>query len=133
LTGVKKAVVQAAGTALPEFEVAGDDAVAAPKGGKRHLAIAEFALHFLPFLFEKGTGGDDGALRGDPGAELVAARAGDEIGEGSALETFSAAPQMMTWRSKASQGKRRETLGFSAIWRALRLSRLVKKTKPRSS
>ena len=51
----------------------------------------------------------------------------------SATEIFAAAPVTMTCRSSGSHGKSKETCGFSAIWRALRLSRLVKKTKPRAS
>jgi len=51
----------------------------------------------------------------------------------SASGIFVAHPVMTTWRSRRSHGNRMETFGFSPICRDLRLSRLVKKTKPRRS
>jgi len=51
----------------------------------------------------------------------------------SAVERRSTLPRTTTCRSSPSQGKSRAARGFSRSWRAFSLSRLVKKTKPRSS
>ena len=51
----------------------------------------------------------------------------------SVAGSFVAVPVTTTCRSSGNHGKSRETCEFSAMWRALRLSRLVKKTKPRAS
>ena len=42
--------MDAAGAALPELDGFRDDAVAAPEGRERDLAILEFGFHFLEFL-----------------------------------------------------------------------------------
>src|SRR5581483_3010274 len=79
---VEKTVVQAVGTALPELDFLRNNAVAAPPGGERDLAVGEFAFHFLELGFQERAGSDDGALGRNPGAKLAAAGACQEVGEG---------------------------------------------------
>jgi len=74
--------VEAVFAALPVFEARGDDAVAAPEGGEGDFTVAEFFHGLSELGLEEFAGGDDLALRGDPCADLAAARAAQEIGGG---------------------------------------------------
>ena len=73
--------MQAAFTALPEFEVARHHAESAPEGRQGDFAFAELSFHLIPFHFEDGACGDDAALRGHPGGELGAEGALHEVGQ----------------------------------------------------
>ena len=74
--------MDATGSALPEFDGLGDDAIAAPEGRERDFAVLEFGFYFVEFLEEDFFRRDDFGLVGDPCADLGFAWAGDEVFEG---------------------------------------------------
>src|SRR5258706_6783227 len=59
---IAKPIVEAAGAPLPEFELVGDDAIAAPPVGTRHRAVAVAALDALERVLEHLTAVDGCAL-----------------------------------------------------------------------
>src|SRR6266571_3856826 len=75
---VAKAIVQAVGPSLPEFDFHRRQDVAAPKRGQRY-SVGIFLLELFEPLFEHRTIRDDLALAGYPRAELVPARAAHEV------------------------------------------------------
>ena len=74
--------MEAAVTALPELDAVGDDAIAAPEIRQGDLPLGELALHLFHLFVQQGTGLDHLALGRGPGADLAAAGAGEEIGQG---------------------------------------------------
>ena len=74
--------MEAAVAALPELDAVGDDAVPAPEIGQGDLALGELALHLFHLFVQQGARLDDLALGRGPGADLAAAGAGQEIGQG---------------------------------------------------
>jgi len=76
--------VQAAGTALPEFDGEGSDAESAPEVGEGDFAAFGPALEEFGLALGEGLAvGDGGALKfGDPGTDLGAVGAAAEVGFG---------------------------------------------------
>ncbi len=71
LPGIEEPVVQSMRAALPEFECAGLDSIAAPERGQGDLAAGKLALHLLPFHLQHLAGSNDMALRRRPGGKLA--------------------------------------------------------------
>ncbi len=84
LAEVGDAVVQAAGTALPEFNGDGGEAEAAPEVGEGDFAAFGPAMEEFGLALGEGLAvGDGGALEfGDPGTDLGAMGAAAEVGFG---------------------------------------------------
>src|SRR6202040_1486421 len=76
------AVVQAERAVVPEFELHGRDAPAAPAGRARHLADQMPGRDFGDGLLEGKTAFQRLRLLGSPGADLGLLRPGGEIGVG---------------------------------------------------
>ena len=70
IKSVHKAVMHAAGAALPKLHVVGHHAEAAPEIRQRHLPLRELVLQLLEFHHEEFARGNNLALVGDPRAEL---------------------------------------------------------------
>src|ERR1017187_8900921 len=75
---VAKAVVQPAGTALPELNPLRFQNIAAPVRRQRHVT-GKFLRHFIPLCVERRAIGDHIALVRRPRRETAAARTGFEI------------------------------------------------------
>src|SRR5437016_2135483 len=75
---IPKAIVQAVGPSLPEFDLHRCKDVAAPIRGQGNVA-GIFLLELFEPCFEHRAASDDLALRRNPRAELVTARAAREI------------------------------------------------------
>jgi len=88
VSDVAEAVVEAAGAALPEFDFVGDEGVAAPVGGAGDFLAGVLGFEFGGAGFEVGAIGDDLALGGGPGADLVGAGAGGEVAFGFVMGEF---------------------------------------------
>lgn len=71
--------MQPVSPAVPELDVARDDAEAAPEGRHGNAPFSKLSPGFHPFHFQKGARGHDLALRRSPRAELAAKRPGQEI------------------------------------------------------
>ncbi len=72
--------MQAAATALPEFDGLGVHAVAAPVGRRGDFGTGVFFIQRLHGVLKHGAAVDDGTLLRDPRAKLAGARTGVEVG-----------------------------------------------------
>ena len=74
--------MNAAGAALPEFKGVRNDPVAAPEGGQGDFSLGEFVFQLHQLHFQQFSSGNDGALLGDPRAELGFLGTGEEVFQG---------------------------------------------------
>lgn len=79
---VSQSVVHPVGAALPELELVGPDAIAAPMRRARDFAVGVFGVDGGEAALEGLAIGYDAALIGGDGAELAGARAAGEVGVG---------------------------------------------------
>ena len=120
-SGVAEAVVEAAGSALPELDLVGHEPVAAPvrRAGDR---VAVPGLGLGPTAFELGAVGDRPALVRRPRTPLAsgwpARRSTHRTRPGS---TGWTGPTTRTWRSSSSQPKHSAACGLAASSSPLRL------------
>src|SRR5690348_14742761 len=78
---VEQPVVQPVGAPLPELDLGGNQALAAPvRRARRRLAVAAFCLR--RGVLEERPAGDARGLGGGPGGEAAARRTGGEVGVG---------------------------------------------------